>query len=107
MLAETLALIWPIFQPLAQVTVIDPDEGDSNLVDFCRLPLPTNSSLPQEKNDFIKHGWYRTLIDTGPRGADNKILKTLQHLAGALSLSKLDRIHKAMSTPLHALQVDD
>ena len=95
-----------MLQPLAQVTVIDADDGDSNLVDFCRLPLPTRSSTTQDQDDYIKHGWYRTLIDTGPSGAaDNKRVKTLQHLAGGLSLPRMSNAGRALYTKLHALQV--
>lgn len=70
-------------QPLAQVTVVDGDEGDCNVVDFCRLATTQSPSTPPNppKTVYADAAWRRTIIDTGPSKKQTNIVATLQLLA--------------------------
>ena len=67
--------------------MIDGNEGDCNVVDFCRLPL--------ESGDYQAGSWRRVVIDTGPSGGivptvGQGITNTLVNVTTNLSFPKLD-----------------
>ncbi|MCJ1370620.1 hypothetical protein MMC20_001833 [Loxospora ochrophaea] len=55
-----------IFEPLAQITVVDAQHGDANIIDLCQHSFDTD----QDK-------WRRILIDTGPHDSSGLILSAL------------------------------
>ena len=68
--------------------MIDGNEGDCNIVDFCHLPLNGSNYAPKS--------WRRTIIDTGPSSNQfnptrgDEITNTLVNVATELCFPKLD-----------------
>lgn len=60
--------------------MVDGDEGDCNVVDFCRLATTQSTSLPP-KTVYPDAAWRRTIIDTGPKKKATNIVATLELLA--------------------------
>lgn len=102
-------IVSPSLQPLAQVTVVDGDEGDCNVVDFCRLATMTDASTPP-KIVYQDEAWRRTIIDTGPAGGQKaiNIVATLELLATQQSYPALATDQTWSEIPvLDELQVRD
>ena len=96
-------------QPLAQVSVVDGDEGDCNVVDFCRLATMTDASI-SPKTVYQDEAWRRTIIDTGPNGGQKaiNIVATLRLLATQQSYPALATDPTYSEIPvLDELQVRD
>ncbi|KAF2660359.1 hypothetical protein K491DRAFT_711855 [Lophiostoma macrostomum CBS 122681] len=85
-----------IVNPLAQITVVESDEGDCNVVDFCGKPFKTN-------REYQENSWRRTIIDTGP--SNKNIVRTLCFLAVQQGVPTIDG-NAVYGTPkVHELQI--
>ena len=88
---------------------MDGDEGDCNVVDFCRLATMTDAST-SPMTVYQDEAWRRTIIDTGPTGGQKaiNIVATLRLLATQQSYPALATDPTSSVIPvLDELQVRD